>query len=236
MRRVARFKLNANYTLQFVEGTGSDDQSQSNLVSSNQPNFRTIYPVSTDNRHQIKLALDYRFERGANYKGPMVGNHQILADFGVNLAFNLRSGSPQRQGATVTDEATSDIGTGSGAGRSRTVSLNARLPWYSRLDLRINKDYEFNLGKKKEGKEPRTMGISIYVYIQNLLNTQNVLTQYAYTLSASDDGYLAAPSSAISINAKTSPQAYKDQYRAKVNNPDNYSLPRRIYIGANINF
>jgi hypothetical protein len=80
------------------------------------------------------------------------------------------------------------------------------------------------------------MGISVYVYIQNLLNTENVLTVYPYTLNANDDGYLSANGSASAISSKTNPQSYKDLYRAKVNNPDNYSLPRRIYLGANINF
>ena len=232
MRRIQQFKINANYTLQFVEGTGSDDNSQQFLLSANQPNFRTVYPVSTDARHQIKLGLDYRFASGKDYKGPMIKNHQLLADFGINIGLNLRSGTPDRQAATVTDEASIQ----GSAGRSRTVSLSARLPWYSRVDLRVNKDYTFAVSKKTESKEAHMMGISIYVYIQNLLNTQNVLTQYAYTLNPNDDGYLNAPSSQVNILTKTNPQSYKDLYRAKVNNPDNYSLPRRIYLGVNINF
>ena len=231
MRRIQNFQFNANYTLQFVEGTGSDDQSQQYLISNNQPNFRSVYPVSTDARHQIKFTLDYRFDR-FHYNGPIVHNYKILADFGINLGLNLRSGTPVRQSATVSDDA-SITGT---SGRQKTLSLSSRLPWYTRLDLRVNKDFTFKISKKSETKEAREMGLSVYVYIQNLLNTENVLTVYPYTLNANDDGYLSASGSASVISSKTNPQSYKDLYRAKVNNPDNYSQPRRIYLGANINF
>ncbi|MBS1595427.1 MAG: carboxypeptidase regulatory-like domain-containing protein [Bacteroidetes bacterium] len=231
-RRFHNFQFNANYTLQFVEGTGSDDQSQLYLISNNQPNFRSVYPISTDARHQFKFTLDYRFGEGAAYTGPRINGYKVLENFGVNLVMNLRSGTPVRQTATVTDEASI---TGSG-GRQRTISLSSRLPWYTRLDLRVNKDFVFAVGKKSENKDQRNIGLSIYVYIQNLLNTENILAVYPYTLNANDDGFLTANGSAVVIASKTNPQSYKDLYRAKVNNPDNYSLPRRIYLGANINF
>ena len=231
MRRIQNFKITANYTLQFVEGTGSDDQSALNLVSANLPNFRTVYPLSTDARHQIKLAVDYRFEGGRKYNGPIINNYQVLADFGINLGLNLRSGEPTKETGTAVDAAS--IST---TARANTTSLDARLPWYTRLDLRVNKDFNFKISKKSNSKDPKMMGVSVYVYIQNLLNTDNVLTVYPYTLNANDDGYLKAPGSQVNINSQPSVQAYKDLYRAKVNNPDNYSLPRRVYLGASVNF
>ncbi|MBS1685936.1 MAG: carboxypeptidase regulatory-like domain-containing protein [Bacteroidetes bacterium] len=231
-RRFHNFQFNANYTLQFVEGTGSDDQSQLYLISNNQPNYRSVYPLNSDTRHQFKFVLDYRFGEGAAYDGPRINGYKILENFGINLAMQLRSGTPVRQTASVTDEA-SITGTG---GRQRTISLSSRLPWYTRLDLRVNKDFMFNVGKKSATKDQRQVGLSIYCYIQNLLNTENVLSIYPYTLNPQDDGYLTANGSVQAIASKTNPQSYKDLYRAKVNNPDNYSLPRRIYLGANINF
>jgi outer membrane receptor protein involved in Fe transport len=231
MRRIQNFKLSANYTLQFVEGTGSDDQSAQFLVSANQPNFRTVYPISTDSRHQIKFVLDYRFEGGRKYNGPIINNYQVLADFGINLLLNLRSGTPTRESSTVVDEASITSGA-----RGATTSLDARLPWYTRLDLRVNKDFTFKINKQSKSKDAKVMGLSVYVYVQNLLNTANVLSIYPYTLNANDDGYLKAASSQVNINSQPSVQAYKDLYKAKVNNPDNYSLPRRVYLGVSVNF
>jgi hypothetical protein len=223
--------MTANYTLQFVEGTGSDDQSAINLVSANLPNFRTVYPLSSDARHQFKFSLDYRFEEGRKYNGPVINNYQVLANFGVNLALNLRSGEPTRETSTVVDAAS--IST---TARANTTSLDARLPWYTRLDLRVNKDFTFKISKKSKAKDPKLMGLSVYVYIQNLLNTDNILSVYPYTLNASDDGYLKSASSQVNINSQPSVEAYKDLYRAKVNSPTNYSLPRRVYLGVNVNF
>jgi len=80
------------------------------------------------------------------------------------------------------------------------------------------------------------MGLSVYCYVQNLLNTENILAVYPYTLNAQDDGYLKSASSQVNINSQPSVQAYKDLYKAKVNNPSNYSLPRRVYLGVNVNF
>jgi hypothetical protein len=231
MRRIQNFQFNANYTLQFVEGTGSDDQSQFYLINNNQPNFRTVYPVSTDARHQFKFNVDYRFDRN-NYTGPVINGVKILQDFGINLGLNLRSGTPVRQTATVTDEASIDAS----SRRQHTLSLSSRLPWYTRLDLRVNKDFVFKINKKSKTKEARELGVSVYVYVQNLLNTDNVLQVYPYTLNPNDDGYLSASGSISAISSKTNPQSYKDLYRAKVNNPDNYGQPRRVFLGANINF
>ena len=231
MRRIQNFKLTANYTLQFVEGTGSDDQSAINLISASLPNFRTVYPISTDSRHQFKFTLDYRFESGRKYNGPMINNYQVLANFGINLGLNLHSGEPTKATATVVDAASITT-----TARANTTSLDARLPWYTRFDLRVNKDFTFKISKKSTSKDPKVMDLSVYVYIQNLLNTENVLSVYPYTLNANDDGYLKSPGSAVNINSQPSVQAYKDLYRAKVNNPSNYSLPRRVYLGLNVNF
>jgi hypothetical protein len=233
MRRIKNFKLSANYTLQFVEGTGSDDLSALGLVNANLPNFRTVYPLNTDYRHQFKFTLDYRFESGAKYKGPIINNYQILADFGINLGLNLRSGGAVKETSSVVDAASI-----SSTARSNTVSLDARLPWYTRLDMRINKDFTFKINKKTASKDKGTkvMGLSVYCYIQNLLNTENVLQVYPYTLNANDDGYLKSASSLVNINSQPSVQAYKDLYKAKINNPSNYSMPRRVYLGVQVNF
>ncbi len=231
MRRTGNFKLDANYTLQFAEGTGSDDNSQQYLVNAGNSNFRTVFPVSSDARHTINLNLDYRYGEGKEYNGPVIKNKQILANFGINLTLRARSGTPTREQATVSEE-----GLIGGSGRGRTTSLNARLPWNFRADLRINKDFTFMLGKKKEGQEQKRLSLQVFLLIQNLFGTANPLSYYAYTGNANDDGYLAAEGSKVNINSQYNPQSFSDLYRAKVNNPENYSLPRRIFLGASFNF
>ncbi|MBK8658911.1 MAG: carboxypeptidase regulatory-like domain-containing protein [Bacteroidetes bacterium] len=234
MRRTGNFSFKANYTLQFADGTGSDDQSQLNLVNSNQPNFRAINPLNYDSRHIINLNLNYSFGQGKDYNGPTVKNKQILSNSGINLQVAARSGTPYSEQTAATPEAISGQ-----PGRPITKgSLNgARLPWYFRLNMRVWKDFAFEVGKKKEDKDNRRqLSFQIYLQIQNLLNAKNPVSVYRYTGTPDDDGFLSDPASVAFINAALNPQAYRDQYAAMVNNPNNYALPRRIFLGGVFSF
>jgi hypothetical protein len=232
MRRTGNFKFNLNYTLQFAEGTGSDDGSQRFLVDADVPNYRTIFPVSFDARHQINATIDFHFAEGKDYNGPVVGNKQILANFGINLVLRARSGVPYSTSGVVADEGSIGGGT-----RGNTLSLNGpRLPWTFRADLRINKDFQVSVARKGEDKDPKKLYFSVYLWIQNLLNTKNIISVYRYTGNANDDGYLDAPNKQIDINSKYNAESYRDLYRARINDPNNYTLPRRIYLGASFTF
>ena len=51
-----------------------------------------------------------------------------------------------------------------------------------------------------------------------------------------DDGYLTSPNGVTHVNNQVNPTSFTDLYSIKVNNPDNYSLPRRIKVGVSFNF
>ena len=97
-------------------------------------------------------------------------------------------------------------------------SINgSRLPWYFRVNLRVWKNFDFVAGKKKDKKEGkgRDLGLQIYLQIQNLLNTENVLQVYRYTGTPSSDGYLNDPSKPEQLfKAALNPKAFKDQVRS----------------------
>ena len=69
-----------------------------------------------------------------------------------------------------------------------------------------------------------------------MLNTQNIVSVYRATGSPSDDGYINSPNAQSSIQSQVSPQSYIDLYQIAENNPGNYSLPRRIRLGLQLNF
>lgn len=234
LRRTGNFSMKANYTLQFAEGTGSDDRSQLNLINSNQPNFRTINPLNYDSRHLMNLNLNYEYGGGRDYNGPVIKNKQILSNSGINLQFAARSGTPYTEQQAATPEGIEGL-----PGRPLTKgSINgSRLPWYFRMNMRVWKNFEFMLGKKKEGKDDRrSLDLQVYLQIQNLLNAKNVVSVFRYTGTPDDDGYLSDPSSLAAINAALNPVAYQNQYAAYINRGDNYALPRRIYLGAILSF
>jgi hypothetical protein len=243
LRRVNGISLTASYTLQFADGTGSGVQDGINLVSSGLPNLRTTIPLNFDQRHAIVLNVDYRFGSGANYHGPVStrGKGETsktikwLNNMGANLVARLGSGTPYSSQANAIPEAQTALGVASRTTLRGNVN-GSRTPWNYRLDLRIDKNIDLTWGGKKEGTAKKAAGLNIYLQVLNLLNTQNILSVYRYTGNANDDGYVNDAGAQTLIAQSASQQSFRDLYGIKVNNPSNYSIPRRIRLGLLLSF
>ncbi len=233
MRRIKNFKATANYTMQFAEGTGSDDRTQLSLALGGYDNLRTISPLNFDARHMINVILDYSFASGRDYDGPVSkSGYQILANSGLNFNIRARSGTPYTSQSNVTPEALNAT-----PKRLSQGSINgSRLPWNFRVDFRVFKGFDVLVNKNKDRELQRTLNFQVYVQIQNLLNAANPVNVYRFTGNPDDDGYLSSTLSDGPRDAAFNPQSYVDLYRAFVNDPNNYSLPRRIFLGLQFNF
>ena len=229
LRRTGNARIRFNYTLQFATGTGSDADAASGIIRSDQPNLRTLNPLSFDRRHQFNITLDYRWGSGKDYNGPVINRKkkgkppvQFLSNFGGNLTLTGGSGTPYTKSSRILPF---------GAMGPIQGSINGnRLPWQFLLNLRIDKEFDFALNKKKQGS------LDVYLEINNLLNTKNVTYVYPATGSAKDDGYLTAPEWQTVINQQVDPQAYRDLYTVQMQSPYNYSSPRTIRLGLMFNF
>ncbi len=236
LRRTSNVRMNISYTLQFADGTGSDANTSSGILSqAGQTNLREIKPLSFDQRHTFVTSFDFRYGSGKDYTGPIWFNKQVLSDAGLNLVFRAGSGTPYTRKSNITPEA--DFTT---TANSRSViagQINgSRYPWQFKIDAKIDKNFSIKTGKKKNGESRKEVYANVYLQVLNVLNTQNVSSVYAATGSPSDDGYVTSPGAQTSIASKVSPQAYIDLYRLAVNDPDNYSQPRRIHLGVQFNF
>lgn len=219
LRRTGNVRLNANYTLQFADGTGSSSTSGANIARSGQPNLRYILPLSYDSRHQVVMNMDYRYGGGPAYNGPVWFGKRVLENAGLNLVVNANSGTPYTRRVLaygLTDAQTPMTGNINGS----------RLPWSFRVDATANKVWNFNEGPLSN--------FEIYVQMLNVLNTQNVLGVYPYTGSPSDDGYLSSPQGQNAIQFQASAQSFADLYNISLANPGLFSLPRRIRLGLRI--
>ena len=105
MRRTKNVRLNANYTLQFADGSGSSDVTGVNIVNSEQPNLRATLPLDYDQRHNLTASMDYRYGSGKSYNGPLINGKQIFANAGVNLVATVGSGTPYSRQLNATKEA-----------------------------------------------------------------------------------------------------------------------------------
>lgn len=231
--RTSNFSMKLNYTIQFAEGTGSNSTSQLNLVGSGQPNLRTIVPLDFDSRHNIAVTLDYSFSGGKDYNGPKWGGKDWFANSGVNLIARARSGEPYTKQTNATPTALFTQ-------PQRPIlegSINgARLPWNFKLDFRVFKDFKLS-GKVKEGEAPkRPLYLNVYLQIQNLLDTRNIIAVYPYTGNPDDDGYLSSPEGLQDVESRPNAESFVDLYNAWINNPNNYSRPRTIRLGAIFSF
>ena len=240
MRRTNNLSLRVNYTIQFAEGTGSGSTTALGLVNTDQPNLRTIFPYTYDQRHQIVSTLDYRYGSGSNYNGPRVGNKNILQNTGLNVIFIAGSGTPYTQRSLA---GSNELFSGSATRQPVEGDINgSRLPWTVRIDARLDKSFSINWGaKNEENKEAWKQGkkqsnLNLYLQVLNVLNAQNIQRVYAFTGNADDDGYLNAAQFQNEIRQQVNEQSFRDQYGLRLQNPFNYELPRRIRLGAQLSF
>lgn len=238
LRRTKNIQLRLAYTLQFADGTGSNSTTNNRLINAGFSNLRVIQPLDFDQRHNIVVSADYRFGEGKKYNGPKTvtkGGKTInwLQNFGVNAIIRAGSGNPFSRQSNIEPTAINDnLGSGFLEG-----SINgSNKPWQFRVDMRIDKDFTIKWNKGKEGKQPKTSYLNVYLDIQNLLGNLNVINAYRATGNPDDDGYLLAQQSQVDIESQTDAQSFRDLYQVKINRPGNYSLPRRIRLGLMLNF
>jgi outer membrane receptor protein involved in Fe transport len=231
LRRTGNARIRFSYTLQFADGTGSDANAASTIVRSDQPNLRTMNPLNFDRRHSFNAEFDYRWGSGKDYNGPVVARKkkgkppvQIFSNLGGNLTLTGGSGTPYTKSSQVIQYGQMGPILGSING--------SRLPWQFHLNLKIDKDFNFTMGKGK--KKPAT--INVYIEILNLLNTQNVTGVYPATGSPTDDGYLSSPLYQNLIREQVNEAAYRDLYSVEMDRPFNYSSPRQTRLGLMFNF
>ena len=238
MRRVNRLSSSLNYTFSDARGTGSQPNGAVSAIESNVPIPTVISPLEFNRRHVGSLNVDYRF--GANEGG-------ALKNFGANLLFTFGSGhnftrsfgtigqrGPEEGGILADDDPRP---------RRPLEGINSSVtPWTKQVDLKLDKT--FNLGG---------INTNLYVYVQNLFNTQNVLNVYDRTGNAFDDGFLSDPTLSAGSIAEAGDR-YIELYNAiNIANRQHYWItqgngasldqaddlfgePRQIRVGARVEF
>ncbi|MBC7411211.1 MAG: carboxypeptidase regulatory-like domain-containing protein [Bacteroidia bacterium] len=236
LRRTGNVALTASYTLQFASGTGSSGTSAFNLVNLGVPTLRNPIPLDFDQRHNLVANIDYRFAGGKDYDGPTLGGKwgkKIFGDFGVNVTSYLSSGTPYTRQKNIT----TDVSIGVSQRSALDGSLNgSRKPWNYRFDMRVDKNIALRVGKPDAEGIAKEVNVNVYLQILNVLNNANITNVYRATGLASNDGYLNSSVGQPAIQTAFDPVSYRDLYTVKVNDPDNYGLPRLFRIGLAFDF
>jgi len=225
-RRVGPIELYATYSLQFADGSGSDANS-SGGINQRGP-IRNLIPLSYDERHRITAVIDYRYNKG---QGPEIAGVRPFQNAGVNFNVATVSGRPYSRAAIVDD--VNDLEGGDGfAG-----AINgARLPWTFNVDMRIDKNFSI----KTSSTNNSAIGVNVYLRVQNLFNARNVTDLFTFTGDADNDGYLLSNFGQDRLDLFEASGrdivSYQDIYAWRLNAVDNFSAPRRMYLGVIFDF
>jgi len=224
-RRTNNLELNATYTLQFADGSGSDANS-SNGINNRGP-IRNLIPLSFDERHRFTAVIDYRYGSGKSYNGPRIAGLNILEDFGVNITSFLVSGQPYTRNTTP-----QAFG---GSGFAGSIN-GARLPWNFTTDVNVQKRFPVQISKTS-GKK---LWFNAYFRVQNVFNTKNIVNLYKYSNDPENDGFLQSSFGQDRIrgvvDTNRNLDAFLDAYSWRLLAPGNYTLPRRMYVGVILDF
>lgn len=221
--------LNASYALQFADGTGSNVNSAASLIQSGQPNLRSLFPLSFDNRHTLKGFLIYSFGRDIakidTYKGPIIGGRQILKDAFISFTIQSLSGYPYSATLTPVSEAQASNGVVQRT-QLKGNPFGNRLVWRHLSDVRFEKAF----------KTTEEQTISGYVVVSNVFNLRIVQSVYSYTGLAGDDGYLNSPQGQQQVRNQIDAETFTTLYRLRMNNQNNFGAPRNVQMGLKMNF
>jgi len=227
LRSTNRIRINANYTLQYAEGTGLSTTTMSELIKEGYTTLKMLNPISDDRRHEFKVNVDYRFadKDGWSYskskKNKETGEMEKVVRYPFqNVGFNImaiaQSGRPYTRAFSNTQ--TTIVGSYRGA----------RLPWGFYCDGVVDKTWNIKVNKKNGGF--RNTWLNASVSVRNIFDIRNVVGVYAVTGSPTDNGYLTDPETQTVINSYTDPQSYRELYTIMLNSGWNYSQPRTIRL------
>ena len=217
MRRTKNLRLDLKYTLSWATGTGSYAQSQFNVAWQN-PLFppKTTNPLDYDKRHSVLGVFDFRTVKG---EGPKVGDYHPLEKISLNIVAQASSGTPYTR-MYIFDGATEAAVNPEPQGAINSTNL----PWTYNIDLKIEKQLTVGI-----------YNIVPYLWVQNLLNAENVALVYEGSGKADVTGWLDTEDGRgfLVDNAASDPEY---MYNLKQRNPKNYGPPRIIMAGVRMTF
>lgn len=226
IRRVNRVQAQVNYTFSDSKGTGSTTNSAVSSIENGTLYPTVISPLDFNQAHRGAVNVDFRF--GENDGGP------ILERLGANVLFTFNSGHP----FTLSTGSIGQQGVENGALVENDArfsqpleSVNASTtPWNFNIDLRLDKTVALG-----------PLDANFYIYVQNLLNTKNVVNVYRRSGNAADDGFLTNPDLSAKI-IQAQGQGYVEMYKAinlrngqhyrRETGNDLWGSPRQIRFGV----
>ena len=209
--RLSYFSVSLQYTFSIAEGTGSATNSSQTAVFRNLDNLppKVIAPLDFDQRHTAIGIIDFFVPEGE------LGFFEL---FNANAIFSFNSGRPY----TPVDQW--NILGDNGLVADNTGYINSAFtPSTFRIDLKVEKGFPIG-----------NFYITPYVWIENLLDTDNAVGVWRSTGSPYTTGWLNDPDSQ-GTQESVGP-GYALDYSTLEKDPRNFGIPRLIKLGLKLNF
>ena len=194
------------YTFQIAEGTGSSSNSSQTAVFRNNDRIAptVIAPLAFDQRHTGIAIIDFYVPEGE------LGFWELL---NVNAILSFNSGRPY----TPVDQW--NILGDNGLVADNTGYINSSIgPSNFRIDLKVEKGFAVG-----------NFYITPYLWIENLLDTDNSDRVWRSTGSPSTTGWLNDPDAPEG-------EGYARDYQTLEKDPRNFGIPRLIKLGLKMHF
>jgi outer membrane receptor protein involved in Fe transport len=232
MRQSKNIRVNANYTLQYAEGTGLSSTTMTELIKEGYTTLKMLCPISDDRRHEFKVNFDFRYLGGSKYNGPTITRAvkdketgemrsetiKVLENFGVDFVAVAQSGRPYTK--AFSHKQHTIVGGYNGA----------NMPWSFFFDIIIDKSFPIKVGKNDTR-------LTVALSINNLFDIRNTASVFNVTGNPDDNGYLTDPETQADINRTLDPTSYRDLYTIAYHNGYwNYTSPRTFRLSLAYRF
>ncbi len=217
LRRLGPVSAKIDYTLAQNEGTGSS-QSSSFTATFRNPDFETpkaIAPLDFDQTHTLTASIDIRAAKG---EGPTIAGMKLLENTGVNFLVTYQSGRPY----TPVQFWNPTVGITLQGNLTQYIN-SARADGVFKVDMKVDK--RFNIAG---------LTFKPYLWVQNLLDRDNVVDVYRSTGEADDSAFLESPDGQRLI--RQNGPSYESDFKALERDPTNYGIPRLVRLGLQIKF
>jgi outer membrane receptor protein involved in Fe transport len=195
--RLNYFSISAQYTFSIAEGTGSSTSSSQTSVFRNTDNAapKVVAPLNFDQRHTGIVNIDFYVPKGEMGWLEMV-NANLLVSFSSGRPY-----TPMDQWNLLGDN---------GVLSKTTGYINSAFgPSTVRLDLKVEKTFAIG-----------DILISPYVWIENLLDSDNITTVYRSTGSPYTTEYLTTSNGIAESELKG--EGFVQDYQSLEKNPANF--------------
>jgi len=225
LRRYKNISANFSYELQYATGTGSATNTNFDIAwlggaRGNFPKF--TMPLDFEQRHTGTINLDYRLGKG---KGPELMGIRWFENSGLNLLFSFNSGRPYTR-TLVQNTQPHDGRYDNDISNIPVSAVNAeRTPWVYRFDLKLDRTINLPLFNTS---------LNVYVWVLNLLNTENIMDVWTTTGLPDNTGYLQTTAGKEYWESLT-PEERK-YFKMREMDWNNYGIPRQIRLGVRLDF